>query len=131
MHTRKPRVTYHFTIVFTIVVGIASILILFLPGFDILSIGLSCATLGGLIGGNSSYKEHNRQLLLQSYRPAFEWLLLVLLAAFAFIAGSEWFGFGDETVIFINAHWPSMVVSTMCIVLGLAGLQMEMSQSSA
>lgn len=128
MSSDKPRVSYHFMMVFTIVVGVLGIAILFLPDFDLLSIVLSCAVLGGLIGGSSSYEAHNRQRLQQSYKPAFEWLLLVLLVAFGFNAGSEWFSLGEVLVIFINSHWPSLIVSTMCILLGLAGLRMELTE---
>ena len=130
MSSKNPRVTYHFMIVFTIVVGVLGIVILFLPDFDLLSIVLSCAALGGLIGGSSSYEVHDRRRLQQSYKPAFEWLLLVLLLAFGFNAGSEWFSLGEDLAIFINSHWPSLIVSTMCILLGLAGLRMEMTEAN-
>lgn len=100
MNMKKPTMTYRFMIIFTIVVGAVTIALLFLPDFDLLSIVLACATLGGLIGGKSSYEEQGRQRLQQSYRLAFEWLLLVILAAFAFIAGSEWFGMEKERYSF-------------------------------
>jgi hypothetical protein len=131
MDTKKPRLTYRFMIIFTIIVGVISIALLFLPDFDLLSIVLSCAALGGLIGGRASYETIDRQRLRNSYKGAFEWLLLFLLFAFAFIASSEWFGFGEGAVVFINEHWPSLLVSIMCILLGVAGFQPEIEGGSA
>jgi hypothetical protein len=131
MNTRKPRVTYRFMIIFTVVVGITGIPLLLLPDFDLLSIMISCAALGGLIGGATGYEERERHRLSQSYKSAFEWLLLVLLAAFAFIASSEWFGFGEGMALFINGHWPSLIISMMCILLGTAGFQKQIEEGSA
>ncbi|NIV14239.1 MAG: hypothetical protein GWN62_24095 [Aliifodinibius sp.] len=131
MNTRKPRATCDFMIIFTVAVGVIGIALLFLPDFDLLSIVLSCAALGGLIGLKASYEERDRQRLQQSFKGAFEWLLLVLLAAFAFIASEEWFGFGEGTVIFINGHWPSLILSIMCVLLGIAGFQKEIGEGSA
>jgi hypothetical protein len=91
-------------ITFTIVVGVIGIALLFLPDSDLLSIILACAALGGLIGGKTNYEERDRQRLHQSYRKAFEWLLLVLLAAFVFISCSKWFGIGEEATLFLNGH---------------------------
>jgi hypothetical protein len=123
MNTNKTIVTYRFMIIFSIVVGVICIALLFLPDFDLLSLVLALAFLGGLIGGENSYEERDRQHFQQSYKPAFEWLLLVLLAAFAFIACSKWFGFGEVAIVFLNNHWPSLIVSVMCILLGIAGLK--------
>ena len=131
MNTRNPIVTYRFMIIFAIVVGIIGIAILFLPDSDLLSFMLTLAFLGGLIGGENSYDEQDRQRLQQSYKPAFEWLLLVLLAAFAFIACSKWFGIGGGVIIFLNSHWPSLIVSVMCILLGIAGYQKLVGEGSA
>ena len=87
MNTKRPRVTYRFMIIFAIVVGVVSIAVLYLPDSDLLSIMLACAALGGLIGGKTSYEERDRQRLQQSYEPAFEWLLLVWLAALPSLLG--------------------------------------------
>jgi hypothetical protein len=125
MNTRRLPVTYQSMIVFTIAVGIVGIVLLLLPDFDLLSMVLSCAALGGLIGGEPGYENQDRRRLAQSYKPAFEWMLLVLLAAFAFKAGSEWSGLGAGAAGFLDAHWPSLMVSAMCILLGGAGLQKQ------
>jgi len=98
MNTRKPTVTYCFMIILTLVVGLIGIPLLFLPDFDLLSIVLSCAVLGGLIGGWDGYEQRDRQRLQRGYKVAFEWLILVLLAALAFIASAQWFGFVEGTV---------------------------------
>jgi len=85
-------------IILTLVVGLIGIPLLFLPDFDLLSIVLSCAVLGGLIGGWDGYEQRDRQRLQRGYKVAFEWLILVLLAVLAFIASAQWFGFVEGTV---------------------------------
>jgi C4-dicarboxylate transporter len=129
--TSQPKVTYRFMIILTLVVGVIGIPLLFLPDFDLISIVLSCATLGGLIGGQASYEQQARQCLQMGYKGAFEWLILVMLAAFAFIASSQWFGFGEGIVDFLNSHWPSLILSMMCVLMGIAGLQNKTVESSA
>jgi len=131
MNTKKTTMTYRFMIIFTIIVGVVSIVLLFLPDFDLLSIVLACAALGGLIGGKSGYEERERLCLQQSYRLAFEWLLLVLLAVFAFIVCSKWIGIGEGAVLFLNDHWPSLIISVMCILMGIAGFQKVIGEDSA
>jgi uncharacterized membrane protein len=118
-------------IILTLVVGVIGIPLLFLPDFDLLSIVLSCAALGGLIGGQPGYEQRDRQRLQRGYKEGFEWLILVLLAAFAFIASSQWFELGEGTAHFINSHWPSLILSIMCILMGIAGVQKKSIESSA
>ena len=123
MDASQPKVTYRFMIILTLVVGVIGVPLLLLPDFDLLSIVLSCAVLGGLIGGQAGYEERDRQRLQRGYKRAFEWMILVLLASFAFIASSQWFGLGGKVVEFLNNHWPSLILSMMCVLLGIAGLR--------
>ena len=126
----KPTVNYRFMLVLAIVVGIISIVLLFLPDFDLLAFMLTVAVLGGLIGGTNGYEEQDRQHFMHGYKFAFEWLLLVLLTACALIACSKWFGVFAGTVDFLNEHWPALIISVMCILLGVSGFQRKIGEGS-
>ena len=128
---RKPIVNYHSMLILAIIVGIIAVVLLFLPDFDILAFMLTVAVLGGLIGGTNGYEELDRQRLMHGYKSAFEWLLLVLLAAYALIECSRWFGVFERTVVFLNEHWPGLIISVMCILLGISGFQRKVDVGSA
>ena len=117
------RISYRFMVIVTLVVGIISIPLLFMPDLELLSFMLTLAVLGGLIGGNNSYEEGERLQLRQSYQKAFEGLLLAVIVAYALIKFSTWFGFVEGAAIFLNSHWPVLILSAMCIAMGVAGLQ--------
>jgi hypothetical protein len=131
MKKKKSVVNYHFMIIFTIIVGVIGVALQFLRDFELLSFMLPLAALGSLIGGSNGYEERDRQQIRRSYKTAFEWLLLVILAAYAFIACSRWFGALEKTAIFLNGHWPGLIISVMCILMGIAGFQKGVDEGSA
>lgn len=109
-------------IVLALVVGILSIALQFLPGWEAPSFILSLIVIGGLIGGTKSYEERDRQQIGRSYKIAFEWLLLFILAAYAVIELSRFLRI-DGAVIFLNGHWPGLLMAMMCLLMGIAGFQ--------
>jgi len=117
--------------VLTLIVGIISIAFHFMPDFELLSFMLTIAVLGGLVSGSSSYEEQDRQQLRQSYQKAFDGLLLVVMAAYALIEVSRWFVFIEAAAAFLNDHWPGLILSVMCITMGIAGLQKARTTGSA
>jgi hypothetical protein len=119
----KNVVSYRLMSILALIVGMIGIALQFIPDSGILSFMLTAAVLGGLIGGKNSYEEQDRQQLGQSYRKAFEWLLLVVLAAYALIELSKLFAGMEGAAAFLNGHWPSLMVSVMCALMGIAGLQ--------
>jgi len=120
---KKPVVNYQFMLILVIITGIIGIVLLFLPDFDLLALMLTLAVLGGLIGGTDGYEEPDRERLTHGYKSAFEWMLLVLLLAFALIEGARWFSVIEGTAVFLNEHWPSLIISVMCILMGISGFQ--------
>lgn len=116
------RVNYQFMIVLALIVGGLGIAFQFIPGWESLSFMLSVAVLGGLIGGSNGYDERDRQQLERSYKTAYEWLLLVVMAAYAFIGFSRWLNI-EGVLIFINGHWPGLILAMMCALMGIAGFQ--------
>lgn len=117
-----PLVNYRFMSGLAVVVGILGIAFQFLSSWEFFSFFLCVPVLGGLIGGSSGYGEQDRQQLRRSYKAAYEWLLLVVMAAYAFIVLSRWVLLGLSGVEFLNSHWPGLMLSAMCALLGLAGL---------
>lgn len=109
-------------IVLALITGLFGIALQFMPGWEIISFMLSVAVLGGLIGGSNGYEERDRQQLGRSYKTAYEWLLLTIMAAFAFLELSKWLTI-EGMVIFFNGHWPGLILATMCFLMGLAGFQ--------
>jgi hypothetical protein len=125
------KMNYRTMIILALIAGSFGIALQFMPDGEILSFMVSVAALGGLIGGSNGYNERDRQQLRQSYKTAYEWLLLAIMTAYAFIVFSKWLNIIEEVAIFLNSHWPGLVISIMCLLMGLAGFQRTRSESSA
>jgi hypothetical protein len=124
-------VNYHTMIVLALIAGVFGIAFQFMPDGELLSFMLSVAALGGLIGGSNDYEERDRHQLKQSFKTAYEWLLLVMMAVYAYIMLSRWLTMMDGVVIFLNSHWPGLVISIMCLLMGLAGFHRTRSEGAA
>jgi hypothetical protein len=122
---------YHTMTVLALIVGVLGIAFQFMLGWDVLSFMLSVAVLGGLIGGSNDYEEQDRQQLQRSYKTAYEWLLLIVMAAYAFIVLSRWLPLIEGTLIFLNGHWPGLIISIMCLLMGIAGFRKTHGEGSA
>lgn len=116
------RVGYKAMVILAVVVGVFGIVFQFFQGWELLSFMLSIAVLGGLIAGSKDYEESERQKLERSYQSAVEWLLLILLAGYAVIALSAYIQI-DGAVVFLNGHWPGLLMAMMCLIMGIAGLR--------
>ena len=132
MNTKKRmKINYRFMIVYTIIVGVIGIVLLFIPDFELLAFMLTASALGGLIGGSNGYEERDRQQLEKSYKLVFEWQMLITLVAFGFLALSKLLVVLGGAVVFLNNHWPGLIISMMCILMGIAGFQGKIRGSSA
>ena len=123
------QVDYRLMCILAMIVGGGGITLQFFPGWEFFSFFLSVAVLGGLIGGSSGYDEQDRRLLQQSYKTAFEWLLLVVMAAYAFNELSKGLAVIGGAANFLNSHWPGLVISVMCALMGIAGVQKKSKNS--
>lgn len=119
----KKPVSYRLMITLALIVGVVGIALQFFPDFELLSFTLTVAVLGSLIGGSNIYEERDRQRFGHSFGKAFEWLFLVVLVAYALIVLSKWVVSIEGVAIFLNGHWSGLILSTMCIVMGIAGFQ--------
>jgi hypothetical protein len=132
MNTKnRRRVNYHTMIVLALVAGVFGIVFQFMPDGGSLSFMVSVVALGGLVGGSKDYEERDRQQLRRSYKTAYEWLLLAVMVAYAFILISSWLNIMEEAVIFLNSHWPGLIISVMCLLMGIAGFHRTRSEDSA
>ena len=118
------RLDYHFMAVLAVVVGAVTVALQLIPGFELISFVLSVAALGGLMSATPSYDDQAGQRLNGSYKAAFEWLLLIVMAAYALKELARWLPIVGVTTS-LNAHWPGLLLATMCFVMGLAGLKGE------
>jgi hypothetical protein len=119
--TNGRRVNYQTMIVVALIAGGLGIVFQFLSDGEILSFMVSVSALGGLIGGSKGYEERDRQQLRQSYKTAFEWLLLAIMTVYAFLMLSSWLTILEGAVIFLNSHWPGLIIPLMCLLMGIAG----------
>jgi hypothetical protein len=121
---------YHTMTVLAFIAGIFGLAFQFMPDGEILSFMVSVAALGGLMGGNNDYEERDREQLRQSYKTAYEWLLLAIMAVYAFLMLSRWLILVEGAVIFLNDHWPGLIISMMCLLMGLAGFHRTRREGS-
>lgn len=118
--SRVFKVTYRFMSILAVIAGSVGILLQFTSLGD-LTLILAVPVLGGLIGGRNDYEPKERLQLERSFQVAFEWLLLVLLFAYAFVLLSKWLFIIEGAVGFLNSHWPILTISTMCLLMGISG----------
>jgi len=124
MNTKTGFVVgFKFMAILAIIVGLAGIVLQFLPGLGLISFVLTVAVLGSLIGGNDQRGKGDDQLPGRSYKWAIEWLLLAFMAAYALIEVSKWFDVFESAVAFLNDHWTGLTLALMCCVMGIAVLQ--------
>jgi len=132
MNTKNKNViNYRVMSILALIFGVIGIALQFVPDFGLLTIMVTTAILGGVIGGRNSYEEQDRQQLEQSFRRVFEWLLLVVLAAYALIELAKWFVGMAGTAAFLNEHWPGLIISVMCGLMGIAGIRKAKAENSA
>lgn len=127
----KSKVSYRSMCILAIIVGGIGIVLQFMPGWEFFTFFLSVPVLGGLIGGSSGYEEQDRQQLRQSYKAAYEGLLLVIMSAYAFIELSKWLAPTNVALNFLNGHWCGLMFAVMCALMGIAGIQRKSSAGFA
>lgn len=122
--TNQPKfaVTYRHMLILAVVAGLMGLALLAMADGEMLAVVLAVGAIGSLIGGTAGYAPGERQLLARTYQTAFEWLLLELMVAYAFIVLTNWLGVLGGAVAFINLHWPPVMLTVMSLGLGAAGL---------
>ena len=124
MRTSSGRkADYRFMAILALIVGLVGIALQFTSGWEIMSFMLTVAALGGLIASENGYEQSTRQQFSRSYKVTFERLLLIMMAAYAFIELSKWLPIPEEPIRMLNSHWPGLIIAAMCALMGIAGLQ--------
>jgi len=121
---RKPSLPldHHAMAVLAVAVGVLTIALRLVPGFELISFMLSVAALGGLLSSTTTHDDQAPQRPANSYKVGFEALLLIVMATYALMEVSSWLG--DQTVsAALSSHWPGLLLSIMCLVMGLAELR--------
>lgn len=106
--------------------GLFGFVLQLLPGFDgggtVLLILLSAVVI--LVDGSSRrFDEREEQLLSEAYGTTFQWVLFALVIVYAFSEISSWLGIFSPVRLFLNDHWLGISFSSMCLLLGIAGLR--------
>jgi hypothetical protein len=124
MNTKKHFVfSYRMMIISALLCGVMSIIFQLFDGFEGIVLILSAAGIGSLFGGLKGKDDQEPHLPEKCFKTAFEWLLLIIMFAFAFLINSNIFHIFVGANDFINAHWPGLMLSVMCVVLALSGLR--------
>ena len=121
---RKPslQLDYHSMAVLAVVVGVLTIALQLVPGFELISFMLTVAALGGLLSGTTAHDDQAHQRRANSHKVGLEALLLIIMAAYALMEISSWLGFQGVSAA-LSARWPGLLLAIMCLVMGLAGLR--------
>lgn len=104
--------------------GLLGVAVQFLGDLSFMAVFVGIGVFGGLVATSSTFDEGERQLLSQTYSTAVQWLFFALLVAYAFLEVSQWLNAASSIAAFLNAHWPGLTVSMICVLLGVAGLRL-------
>jgi hypothetical protein len=103
-----------------VVVGVTSLGLQFLPGWELLAVVNSVVVLGSLV---ATADAPAGRLAPWSFRWAYEWLLLAGLTAYCFQQLARHLPLAGQVALLLDAHGPGLALATMCLLLGLAGLR--------
>lgn len=124
MNTKKRFVmSYRMMIIIALVAGAVSIGFQLVEGFEMLGFMLAVSGIATLFGVNKVAIDSQPSLPEKSFKTAFEWLLLIMMAAMAFLMISNGYQVLPKANDFLSTHWPGLMLSVMCIVLAISGLR--------
>ena len=132
MNTKK-RFFYNYRamIIITLICGFMSIIMQLFAGFELPGFMLAVVGIGSFWGNSKGIASSERQLPEKSFKTAFEWLLLIMMAAMAFLMISNGYRVLPKANDFLSTHWPGLMLSVMCIVLAISGLRKTNPAQSA
>ncbi|PKO02384.1 MAG: hypothetical protein CVU43_08120 [Chloroflexi bacterium HGW-Chloroflexi-5] len=132
MNTKK-RFFYNYRamIIITLICGFMSIIMQLFAGFELPGFMLAVVGIGSFWGNSKGIASSEPQLPEKSFKTAFEWLLLIMMAAMAFLMISNGYRVLPKANDFLSTHWPGLMLSVMCIVLAISGLRKTNPAQSA
>lgn len=122
-HKRLPESqNAHLLMLLLIIAGVFGLLVqALMPDAEMLAFMTGLAAVGGLVGASRQFDEREQQLLSQAFSAAFQWSLFALLVVSAFYSVLAWLHFTSGLAVFMSEHWTGLMVSAMCLLLGIAG----------
>ncbi len=120
---RQRPITTRALLIVTLVAGIFGLLVLLMPDGTMLTVLVTMGAVVGLTGSSKSRDERENQLLWQSFATSFEALFIAVYFTYGFVMLSDWLHIAVALTGFMNAHWPGLIASGMCILLGVNGLR--------
>jgi hypothetical protein len=119
---RRQQTGFAMSVV-TLVAGLSGFAYQFMPdGISLTFLVCVVAICGMVIDGNG-LDERENQLLLQSYGTAFKYEFAILVGLYVFIELFNALHVAAPIVGLVNSHWVGIMMSTMCISLGITGLR--------
>jgi len=103
--------------------GLFGIAVQFIESVKDLAIFAGMVEFFSLVVTSRKFDEREQQLLNQSYSLTFQWLIIILLVTYGFLQVSERLNIANNIASFINTHWVGMIVSVICVLLGITGLR--------
>jgi hypothetical protein len=120
--TKRYRTGFVMSII-TLFAGVSGFVYQFIPDGTFLTLFVCIEAILGLINISSGLDERDNQLLLQSYGTAFKFLFALILIIYFLIYISSWLNIAGPIIGLINSHWIGIMISTMCIFLGVVGIR--------
>lgn len=112
-----------FMIKLMLIAGLMGIGFLILPDMEWLAFVVCLAVIGSLAASSQSFDERENQLLWKSYALAFQWSLIAVFFAYVIVMLLSWLSLAGALRQFFDTHWLALMISLMCILLGLAGVR--------
>ena len=104
----------------TLFAGVTGFVYQFIPDGTFLTLFVCIEAVLGLVSIGQGLDERESQLLLRSYGTAFKYLFGLILILYFLIYVMGLLNFAGPLVALINSHWIGIIISTMCIFLGVA-----------
>jgi hypothetical protein len=120
---KKRRQTGSMMSIITLIAGLSGFVYQFIPDGISLTFMVCAVAICGMVSDGNGLDERENQLLLQSYGTAFKYEFVFIVILYVFIELFNALHIATSIVELMNSHWLGIMMSTMCISLGITGLR--------
>ncbi len=103
--------------------GITGFFYQFMPDGILLTFMVCVVAVLGLVNQSKSFDERENQLLLQSYGTAFIYLFFAILLVYLLEIIFGKLTFIAPIINTLNTHWVGIMMSVICMLIGIAGIR--------
>jgi hypothetical protein len=121
--TKKRRQTGSMMSIITLIAGLSGFVYQFVPDGISLTFMVCAVAVCGMVSDGNGLDERENQLLLQSYGTAFKYEFAFIIILYVFIEIFNALHVATAIIGLVNSHWVGIMMSTMCIALGITGLR--------